>query len=337
MTKIAIDLRGLRKSNSSLAIRYASGLGSQLVALDHEVVFVYRHPFQIDLVASVAKSASTLRLNTGLALVNNRVLNRLGVKLLYCPTSRVSRLGARFKVISTVLHAFSESATGGRLRQVSADRVIVGSVADAKLLVESRFVTAQPTTIYPSSNAESSGLNTQNRAPGKVLIYGGKWLFDNRVTYLAETLEVLGDFELLVTPKLNDSETRRLTKLFESRNAKISFAQLDSNKGLPALLAKGFALIQTELPDRQGLVPADAMALGIPLVLTDQPLMHEIAGATGIFFDPKDSLSLAGKIRGLQRQGAWVRAVEAGHKKHSQHTWTIAGQKLERLIQQLLA
>lgn len=337
MSVIALDLRGLPKDRAALSVRYANGLGEQLLNLGHEVHLVYRRPYQLDLVGALARSTKQIRLSTGLSFVNNRVLNRAGIELLYSPTARVNRLGGKFKIITTELRAMTGGERPGYLSRPNGDRVIVRSVEASKFLVEQKMVTSQPSTIFPSTSLDALNAQTRVEPAERVLLYAGSWLRDKRIAYLAETLSVLGDFELVVTPKLSPAATRRISAMFETLNARVRFAQLDSNQGLQKLISNSFAVVQTEVPDFHGLVPADVMALAIPMILTDEPQMQELAGATGTFFDPAEPLSLASKVRSLQHQGAWMRASEISRKRSDQQTWARSSQKLERLIQELLS
>lgn len=335
MSCIAIDLRGLPKRRADLAVRYASGLGEEL-AKNHELIVVYRYPYQLDLVPGLAALGRPVRVSTNLSWVNNRTLNQLGVALLYSPTLQFNRIGAKFRVITTDLTGLSDGKTRRIQLRPKADRIVVGSVTASKRLVERQLVSAQPTTIYPATSLQVAEAPVRSEAANRTIVYSGDWLQDKRIEYLAEAFGVLGDFELVVTPLLGESELRRIQQLFDKQRARVRFAQLSSPSGLKKIIADSFAVFQTEIPDVHGLIPADVMALGIPVLVTDQPAMQELIGATGTFVDPGDPLSLAAKVRDLQRHGAWSRASDMVRRKSEQQTWTGASQKLERLIQQLL-
>lgn len=335
MSRIAIDLRGLPKNRADLAVRYADGLGEQL-AKNHELIVFYRYPYQLDMVPGLASSGKPVKVSTNLSWVNNRTLNRLGVELLYSPTPRVNRLGARFRVITTDLTSLTSRSNKRLGLKLKADRVVVGSVSGSKKLVERRLVASQPTTIYPSTSLDVTAANVRSEPSERTIIYSGEWIRDKRIELLAEAFGVLGDFELVVTPKLGEPDLRRIQQLFDEQRARVRFAQLSSTTGLGKLISESFAVFQTEIPDVHGLIPADVMALGIPVLVADEPIMQELVGTTGTFIDPNDPLSLAAKVRDLQRHGAWSRAAELARRKSEQQSWKTTTQKLERLIQQLL-
>lgn len=320
-----------------MSVRYANGLGEQLRLHGHELAIVYRHPYQLDLVGSLAGGSKLIRLSTAINFINNRTLNRAGVELLFSPTSRISRVGADFRVVTTDLYGVESRRLGSSQRRPNGDLVVVGSVGESRYLLDSRIVKSQPTTIYPSTSVNPDDTTVLGEPPSKTILYGGRWLGTRQIAILAEAFGVLRDFELVVTPKLGDSAVRRLGSVFEEAGARVRFAQLESTSGLQSLITSSFAVVQTEVSDLHGLIPADVLALGIPLVVSDEPIMQELVGPTGTFFDPQDALSLASRVRELQRHGAWVRASGTARRKAKQLTWASSYQKLERLIQQLLA
>lgn len=334
MSLIALDLRGLPKDRNSLPVRYANGLGIE-IATRHDLLLVYKQPYQLDLVPKLARAHRSIRFTSRIGFLNNRQLNREGVQLVYCPTPSVKRLGGRFRTITTDLVELDSTSRQSKTRRSRSDRVIAGSIARSKFLAEYNLARAQPTVIHPGTDLISGDTQAIDNSLGARLLYGGAWLIDGRVQYLARAMSVLGDFELLITPKLTDAQRRKIQDIFDASQARVRFAQDTTPAVLKSQIQHAFAVIQTEIPDAHGLIPPDIMALGVPCIQLDDSLMQEIGGATGIYFSKHDPLSLVSKVRSLQHIGSWKRASEAALRRSSQLSWTQLAQKLHRLIEQL--
>lgn len=335
MSKIALDVRRIPKDRGSLTLRYAIGLG-QLLAVNHELIVVYRQPYQLDLLGELGRRVPNLKCNTGIDLINNRRLNREGVEVLLAPDTGVRRFGAKFKVISTYLNDYElgrQNLSGGNL---SWDRILTGSVAASKRLVEGKILGAQPTTIFSGPILSAPEMVDRNTFPEKTLIYGGQWIESNRLVFLKQVLEVLGDFRLIIYPKVSEQQKRKISELMGSVADRLTFADVTSTRELAHLINQSFGVVFTEPLDPNGLMPVDAMTLGAPCFLADLPLLQELGGPSAAYFDERDPLSLASRVREIQRLGAWARASEASIRRSQQLSWKNSEPKIERLIAQLI-
>lgn len=115
---------------------------------------------------------------------------------------------------------------------------------------------------------------------------------------------------------------------------RVIFTGYVSESEKPALLAGAKALVLVSLYEGFGLPVVEAMAAGVPAVVSDNSCLSEISGSAGIKVDPQEVDSIA---RGLktaleltERQKHEI--IDAGRKIIKNYSWRTAAQKtLEEL------
>ncbi|WP_114283643.1 glycosyltransferase family 4 protein [Candidatus Halocynthiibacter alkanivorans] len=70
-----------------------------------------------------------------------------------------------------------------------------------------------------------------------------------------------------------------------------------SQQELMQLYKNAIAVVLPSLIEGWGLPAAEALWLGTPAIVSDIPVMHEVVGDLGLYFDPKDATELAARIR----------------------------------------
>ena len=93
------------------------------------------------------------------------------------------------------------------------------------------------------------------------------------------------------------------------------------------LLANSAALVQASVAEGFGLPVVEAGSLGVPLILTDIPVFHEIAGDEASYFPSGDSVALADLIaHGVEHSG-WKHP-----KQIKTMTWRESSEKLAGML-----
>lgn len=334
MSRIALDVRALTKDFGSLQLRYARGLGAE-IAEDYEVVVLYRHPFQLDMVQGAFTAAQGIKPHLGTSRSVNSALNDLDVRIVLTLGPRFRRWGSRFKVVGLALDSFG-SVTRNNKRPRGLDRLVTSSVELANALKNRNPKSPQATCVYPGVGELIARSDLPATAPSKKLLYAGVWNTGAMGQHLVESIKVLGDFELEFLRPLSDSAKREVLKIAGSSADRVFFRPGLSSKGLQGELSTYFAVIFVDAVEGFGLTPMDCMALGVPVIVSKTALMQELAGPTGTYFVPTEPLSLAAKVRELQLVGAWRRTSEAGWRRASQFLWSNSALKLKRLFDELI-
>lgn len=100
---------------------------------------------------------------------------------------------------------------------------------------------------------------------------------------------------------------------------------------LEELYASAAALAMPSFCDGFCLPALEAMMVGLPVILSDIPVYHEVAGDAGLYFDPSDHASIAYAIRTVVRQPERMRELSiAGYEQAAKFSWQrVAEETLE--------
>lgn len=71
------------------------------------------------------------------------------------------------------------------------------------------------------------------------------------------------------------------------------------DEDLPLVIAGALFLGQPSIDEGFGIPPTQALACGIPIIVSDLPVMHEIVGKSARYFDPKNIEDMANKINAM--------------------------------------
>jgi glycosyltransferase involved in cell wall biosynthesis len=101
-----------------------------------------------------------------------------------------------------------------------------------------------------------------------------------------------------------------------------------SDTGLAQQYAGAAAFVFPSLAEGFGIPTVEAMAAGAPVLLSDIPIMREVAGDCGCYFDPARSESLAAALDSVDAWSASERAsrVLAGRKRAASLRWEFCEQ-----------
>ena len=95
-----------------------------------------------------------------------------------------------------------------------------------------------------------------------------------------------------------------------------------SRDELERLYAESTALVFPTRFEGFGLPPLEAMSRGCPVIVSDLPVMHEVAGDAAVYVDPSDPEAIADVIRSLLRDPAErERMSRAGLARAAEFSW----------------
>jgi len=117
----------------------------------------------------------------------------------------------------------------------------------------------------------------------------------------------------------------------------VRFLERVPHKALLALYNGASVVLHTTLYEGFGLPVLEAMACGVPLVVSDIPVLHEVAGDAAIYVRPMDPAAIAdGVLRVLEDQSLQERLRAKGLERARLFTWEAAAQALLRSYQSAL-
>ncbi len=302
------------------------GVGHALRGVDADVVHLHYPPPLTSFFATRALDGGrpptclTYHCDLYLAGRAGRLLSSLYERTFLPPTlARVDRI---------VVHTQSYGTTSASLRGRELD--IVPSVVDLE-----RF----------RPGAEAPGLRTRLGLDGKrVVAFTGRLVPHKGVDVLLQALRLLPtDVDLLVVgrgPRLVDLAllARRIGVA-----ERVHFCRRVSDDDLPSYLglADVFAFPSHNRLEGFGLAVAEAMACGLPVVISDMPGVREVIddGVQGLLVEPLIAEDLAAKLRTLLDDPARARALGAAGRRRAEERYGLrrVAAELIRLYEGLLA
>ena len=89
----------------------------------------------------------------------------------------------------------------------------------------------------------------------------------------------------------------------------------------PQLLADHAVLVSASLDEGYGLPVAEALALGVPAVVTDMPIFREVAGGGALYAPGTDAEAFAAAIRRLDDPAVRAGVIAAGTAHIARFSW----------------
>lgn len=164
----------------------------------------------------------------------------------------------------------------------------------------------------------------------------GAFIAYKNVETLIKGMEYLPDYTLHLLSHLPPPE--RYDELAEliPKGAKIVWHKGVSDQQYAELLSDNAIMASASLDEGFGLPVVEAQTLGVPTVLTDMPVFHEVAGEGALFFNPHDPKEYADKVKQLDDDELRVTLSKQGKKHVSQYSWDASAKTLLRAITSLL-
>ncbi len=104
---------------------------------------------------------------------------------------------------------------------------------------------------------------------------------------------------------------------------------------IPALLSGAEMLVHPVLHEGFGIPPIEAMACGTPVIVSDIPVMHEVAGEAALYVDPHSPSDIANKIQLLATDKKLRQQLTSkGSMRAAMFTWDGAAEELMGYVNQ---
>jgi glycosyltransferase involved in cell wall biosynthesis len=85
-----------------------------------------------------------------------------------------------------------------------------------------------------------------------------------------------------------------------------------------------------------GIPLIEGEAAGVPLVLSDIPLFHEVGGEAAVYFEHSDPAAFAAAVRSLEEPGEWRRRSEASRARSADFSWDESARRLLALLSEMV-
>ncbi|WP_449278484.1 glycosyltransferase [Leucobacter sp. GX24907] len=169
-------------------------------------------------------------------------------------------------------------------------------------------------TAADSTAADSS-------APPRSIVYMGSFMPYKNVETLVRGMADLPEHTLHLLSRISDERRRELEALAPA-GASIVFHNGVSDAEYATLLADGAILATLSLDEGYGLPIAEALAFGVPAVVSDLEIFREVAGDGALFVSAQDPAGFAAAVRSLDDDARRGALVAAGRAHAAQYSWT---------------
>lgn len=288
-------------------------------------------------------------------------LNRLGARVVFSPMQTIGSFGRKYKLAIT-LHdliyyrhptpppsfnlairilwrLYHLSYWPQRMLLNRSDVVITVSKATQKLIKLHRLTKKRTEVVYNAASTldELKELATPVSRPTgpQTLVYMGSFMPYKNVENLIAATGQLQGFELQLLSKIDDERRAQLQGLADSFGAKVHFFNGVSDEQYDQLLNEAVALVSASKDEGFGIPLVEAMARGIPVVVSNIEIFREIGGDAAILCSPDSADQFAEGIRSLQDSGAWLAKSSAAKRQAQKFTWDESAAKLYRVLTEL--
>ena len=151
---------------------------------------------------------------------------------------------------------------------------------------------------------------------------------------LIKGMEWLPGRTLHLLSRVSPSRQAELEALVPT-DAKVVFHNGVSDDEYEKLLANNALLASASLDEGYGIPVAEAMNMGVPTVISDMPVFHEVGADGALYFDPHSPKSFAEAVQKLDNLQTRQELIKKAFKHVSTFSWDNSAQALLKAINSL--
>jgi glycosyltransferase involved in cell wall biosynthesis len=187
-----------------------------------------------------------------------------------------------------------------------------------------RIYGAASSRFTPVTNpAVLAGVRRKYALPARFVLYSGAWHATKNLPVLLQAMAGIDEVELVITGKPHSPEEARLPALARALSARVHFIGHLPDEDLPALYSAAEVVVQPSLYEGFGLPVIEAMACGAAVVVSDIPVLAEIAGAAAPRFRPESADELREVLQALMTSpGELARWRKLAQQRASAFCWS---------------
>jgi len=355
--KLFFDARFIRTDFHDGISRYSTELGNALAKLT-KVTFIICNEAQLDF---LPKKAKFILIHSPVSIkepFTSLILNKYNPDIVFSPMQVMGTVGRKFKLILTshdmIFYHYNVAPIGQpfllrvgwkayhatkvpeRIALNGADLVATVSKA-MRAEFEDAKLTKRPIIVVPNAPQKLEKLIDKQPAGLKPrhLIYMGSLMEYKNVETLIKGLKYLPGYTLHILSKSAPERVEEL-KLLIPKKANVIFHNGVTDERYAELLARRAALVSASLDEGFGIPAVEALAMGVPAILSNIPVFHEVAGDGALYFEPLDPKDFARKVKELDSKSIRDQLISDGKKHVARFTWKKSAQTLLTAIKSLV-
>jgi len=355
--KLFFDARYIRTDFHDGISRYTTELGNALGKMT-KVTFLICDENQR---AFLPKNANCIKIHQPVSIMEPftaLVLNKYKPDVVFSPMQTMGTIGRTFKIILTshdmIFYHYNVAPIGQpfllrlgwkayhattipeRLALNSADMVATVSRTMQKEF-EAAKLTKRPIIVIPNApqnlaellRKQPAGLKPRN------LIYMGSLMEYKNVETLIKGMYYLPGYTLHILSKSNPDRIKALEQLIPEK-ANVIFYNGVTDQRYAELLANRAALVSASLDEGFGIPAVEAISIGVPAVLSNIAVFHEVAAGGAVYFEPLDPKDFARKVKELDSKSTRDHVIQHGIKHAKSFTWKLSARTLLNAIKSLV-
>lgn len=282
-------------------------------------------------------------------------LNKAGARLVFSPMQIMGTWGRKYKLvltlhdliyyrhrkppqdlsplIQTIWRLYHLSYFPQRLLLNRADRIVTVSET-TKNLIQKHRLTRKPVEIVYNGVAEVSR-QSRTIPETRSLVYVGSFMPYKNVETLVRAAGLEPSYTLHLLSKITPTRESELQKLADSVSANVVFHRGVSDDEYQKLLDEAFAAVSASKDEGFGIPLVEAMARGIPVVVSNLEIFQEVAGLAGTYFNPDSPEAAVEALQSITNPASWKTKSAASYERASVFNWDKSAEKLAEILSQL--
>lgn len=348
--KLFFDARFIRTDFHDGISRYSTELGNALARLA-PVTFIICDKAQLKFLPPHADYVLIHEPTSAKEPFTSLILNRYQPDIVFSPMQTLGSQGRRFKLILTLhdliyyRHRTPPTALGPiiklgwrayhmtyvpqRMALNSADMVATVSET-SRTQIESVNLTKRPIVVVPNAPQNLAAYLDSpislDKKP-KNLIYMGSFMRYKNVEALIAGMEFLPGKTLHLLSRITPQRKAELQRRIP-RDAKVIFHGGVSDEQYAKLLADSAILVSASRDEGYGLPLAEALELGVPAVVSDLPIFHEVGGEGALYFGANKPREFADRVLELDDKARRKQVAKSGVEHIAKFNWATSAQVL---------
>jgi len=289
-----------------------------------------------------------------------RRLNAMGATHVFSPMQTMGSLGRKYKLILTLhdliyyAHPKAPPALSlpiriawriyhlnfwpARLLLNRSDAVVTVSETSKRLIEQNRLTTRPVHVVYNAPDPTTTRVIDGERKiiqERKQLVYMGSFMEYKNVECLVLGIKLLPEYELVMLSRISPNRRAELTALAGEASNRVIFRNCVTDIEYANTLKTSFALVSASKDEGFGIPLVEAMAHGIPVVVSDIPIFREIAAEAGRYFDPISPASFVAAVGELSKPDQWEASSSASLTRSRFFSWDESARVLIRVLESI--
>lgn len=356
--KVFFDARYIRVDFHDGISRYTHELANAL-ARQTPVTFIISDKAQLKFLPENAQYVILHPVTSWREPLSAFWLNKFKPDVVMSPLQTIGSVGRRFKLVLNlqdmtyykhrtpppqfslpvrlVWRLYHMSYIPQRFTLNGADLVATVSETSKREIIEAKL-TKRPIVVV--SNAAQDLTHyldkpiVQSDQPPQNLVYMGAFIPYKNAECLIKSLEFLPGRTLHLLSRISAHRKAELMRLIPE-GANVVFHGGVTDKQYVNLLADNTIMVSASKAEGFGLPLIEAIQLGVPAVVTDMDVFHEVAGEGALYADPDDPQTFAARIASLDQKKTREDLVRKGQAHIKRFSWDNSAKALLDAVKNL--